>query len=141
MRHYPVIVVLEVMWGDPEDEAPNFFWINTSWNHTGIRLAQMIGDRHVYVTNACRECVASPNHRGTPDPVRLQRNLESVSFDVLLICGKVAQETYEASDYELPTGCKAYYMKHPAARNWKRREIEEVREQLENDLQHSRHTR
>jgi hypothetical protein len=57
--------------------------------------------RDLHVTNACRELCGSANHHGTPDPEWLRENLELLApFDVLLVCGKVAQATYARSGYE-----------------------------------------
>jgi hypothetical protein len=78
--------------------------------------------------------VPSASHRGTRDAVRLERNLRGVSSDLLLICGKVAQATYEETDWDPPASTKAYYMKHPASRNWTNEEIEETAAQLQKDL-------
>ena len=130
-RHVDVVAVLEVMWGEPSDEAPGFFWINDKWNASGKRLRQLVGTR-VLVTNACRECVPSASHRGTRDPDRLARNLSRIDCDLLLICGAVAQATFEESGFVVPEGTRAFYMKHPAARSWTKQEIEETSDFLTN---------
>jgi hypothetical protein len=84
-------------------------------------LYKLLGNRKFLVTNACKELVGSPNHHGVPDPQWLSRNLRRLTFDLLLVCGKVAQQTYRNCDYQ--TTAKTLFMPHPAARNWTAEQI------------------
>lgn len=118
-----IVAVLESMWDWRQmtsragyKEAPRSFRINPD-NYSGKRLYRILGrDADLHVTNACRELCGSANHHGTPDPDWLRENLELLApFDVLLVCGKVAQATYARSGCEYPHTIK---MLHPAARTW-----------------------
>src|SRR5204863_10164647 len=127
-----VVAMLETMWdwrgmtsGAGYSEAPRFFRINPD-NHSGRRLYKLIGhDAQLLVTNACRELVTGPNQHGKPDPQWLAENLaeieakrpDSATIDVLLVCGKVAQQTFRMSGYQ-PKKARIVEMPHPAARMW-----------------------
>lgn len=123
------IVVLEVMW-DWEartssfgyaEQAPEYFRINPN-NHTGSRLYDWLPGWNGLVTNACPELVSSATGRGKPSTTWLAKNLfdlyAQTQFELLLVCGKVAQDTYTKI-----RGMEAYrvvYCPHPAARGWTR---------------------
>lgn len=118
-----IVAVLESMWdwrqmtsGAGYKEAPRSFRINPH-NYSGKRLYRIVGsDADLLVTNACRELCGSANHHGTPDPDWLRENLELLApFDVLLVCGKVAQATYAKTGHEFSSTIE---MPHPAARMW-----------------------
>lgn len=117
--HARAVVVLEVMWGEPRGVAPGFFHINPK-NASGRRLYQLLGPHNFLVTNACRECVANARLKGTPDPERLATNLQRLTYDLLLVCGKVAQATFDRCGYR--PECKVLKIKHPAARDWTKEE-------------------
>jgi len=125
------IVVLEVMWdwrsrttrAGYTEQAPPWFVINPQ-NFTGSRLYDWLGyDWHGTVTNACQEVVSSADQRGTPDPGWLGANLETLIRSrkpkLLLVCGNVAQKTYQRIKPELPMdGTRLVLTPHPAARGW-----------------------
>ena len=118
-----VVAILESMWDWRQmtsdagyREAPRYFRINPE-NFSGKRLYRIVGkDAELFVTNSCRELCISASHHGTPDPNWLRENLKILApFDVLLICGKVAQKTYIESGYRFS---RKIEMPHPAARMW-----------------------
>lgn len=125
-----VVAILETMWdwrGQTSSagyaEAPRFFRINPQ-NYSGRRLYKLIGsDALLLVTNACRELVTGPNQHGTPNPEWLAENLAEIEvnhaaaapIDVLLVCGKIAQQTFKQSGYKLKNG-RVIEIPHPAAR-------------------------
>lgn len=130
-----VVAILETMWdwrgmtsGAGYQAAPRFFRINPE-NYSGRRLYKLCGpDAKLLVTNACRELVAGPKEHGKPDPLWLAENLaliesnrpDSASIDVLLVCGKVAQQTFKQCGYRLKSG-NIIEIPHPAARQvWTR---------------------
>jgi hypothetical protein len=129
-----IVAVLESMWDWRQmtsragyKEAPRSFRINPQ-NYSGKRLYRIVGDADLHVTEACRELVASANHHGTPDPLWLKENLQLLMpFDVLLVCGKVAQATYARSCFRFPN---TVLMPHPAARMWTNAMIEEMAEKV-----------
>lgn len=98
------------------EEAPRYFRINPG-NFSGKRLYRIVGvEADLFVTNACRELCCSANHHGKPDANWLRENLEILApFDLLLVCGKIAQATYAKSGYEFKNKIE---MPHPAARMW-----------------------
>lgn len=113
-------------------EAPRAFRISPD-NYSGKRLYRIVGPSvHMLVTNACRELVQSANHHGKPDPAWLKGNLEYLApFDALLVCGRVARDTYNSSGHVFPA---PIFIPHPAARTWTNAAIEaaalQVREAL-----------
>jgi hypothetical protein len=118
-----IVAILDTMWDDRQmtsragyREACRSFRINPQ-NHSGRRLYRIVGsDADLHVTNACRELGTSANHHGKPDPDWLRENLERLMpFDVLLVCGKVAQATYARTGFEF---ARVIEMPHPAARMW-----------------------
>lgn len=118
-----VVAILESMWdwrqmtsGAGYKEAPRFFRINPK-NFSGKRLYRIVGsDADLFVTNSCRELCGSASQHGKPDPRWLRENLEILApFDVLLVCGKIAQATYAQSGYKFP---RKLEIMHPAARMW-----------------------
>ena len=138
-----IVAVLESMWdwrqmtsGAGYREAPRYFRINPE-NHSGKRLYRIVGnDADLFVTNACRELCGSANHHGTPDAEWLRENLKLLEpFDVLLVCGKVAQATYARSGYEFE---RTIEIPHPAARMWTHAMInaaaERVRESFKSNV-------
>jgi len=120
-------------------EAPRFFRINPK-NYSGRRLYKLIGpDAKLLVTNACRELVTKPSQHGKPDPQWLADNLaeietrrpDSAPIHVLLVCGKVAQQTFKDSGYKLKHG-KVIEIPHPAARGpWNKEFIEKTARQIQ----------
>lgn len=114
------LVILEVMWGWSGiryKEAPRTYHINPE-NFSGKRLYRLLGDDTFVVANACPEYVATANGKGTPDPVRLRSILKEHDPDRVLVCGRVAQETF-VRDMVRP-GTVVVQMPHPAARGWTR---------------------
>lgn len=123
------VAILDVMWdwgsmtssSGYTEIAPTYYRINPN-NHTGSRLYWFLGGRgkvvdDLLVTNACKELVCSAKERGTPDKKWLRENLAELwPFDLLLVCGKVAQATYEQKSALHP--CRIIEMPHPAARTW-----------------------
>lgn len=119
-----IIAVLDSMWdwramtsGAGYREAPRHFRINPD-NFSGARLYRIAGkDTDLLVTNSCRELCGSASQHGTPDSAWLAENLRLLEpFDVLLVCGKVAQATYRDSGYA--PQARVLEMPHPAARMW-----------------------
>lgn len=145
-----VVAILETMWdwrGMTSSagyvEAPRYFRINPE-NFSGRRLYKLIGpSARLLVTNACRELVTGPKHHGKPDPVWLGENLRLLDgvggelpgggivtddkwrIDCLLVCGKVAQQTFKQCGYA-PKSARVIEIPHPAARAvWTREFIEQ----------------
>lgn len=137
--------------------APRYFRINPD-NHSGKRLYKLVGPAaRLLVTNACRELATSAKGHGAPDPEWLNQNLALLDgkdvfvgggeflrldvvdpvprgrIDVLLICGKVAQSTYHACNFE-PTRARVIETLHPAARTWSKKMIEDVAAQIQSTL-------
>jgi hypothetical protein len=124
-----VVAILEVMWGwsGTERSRTKFFRINPD-NHSGKRLIRLIGHDDFWVTNACPECVNSASDRGTPDAAWLRGNLEILKPTLVLVCGKVAQNTFEADMVDPAT--TVIHLRHPADRRWTREEIDETAARL-----------
>lgn len=122
-----VVAVLDTMWGwcGLEKERTRHFRINPN-NHSGRRLYWFLGHHDLLVTNACPELVSSAKGRGKPDRYWLRENLAELwPFDMLLVCGKVAQQTYEQRS--APHPCRIIEMPHPAARTWDRQSLDFAR--------------
>lgn len=141
-----VVAILETMWdwrgmtsSAGYREAPRFFRINPQ-NFSGRRLYKLIGaDAQLLVTNACRELASGPNHHGKPDPQWLADNLAEIevrhpkaaTIDVLLVCGKVAQKTFQQCGYK-PQAARVIEIPHPAARRvWTQQYIAQISSQIQ----------
>jgi hypothetical protein len=129
-----VVALLESMWGwrgySEAGDVIRYFRINPD-NFSGRRLYSLVGSQHsLLVTNSCRECQASANDHGKPDPVWVADNLRflaSEKMDLLLVCGKVAKATYEQCGFVFP---RVIFMDHPAARRWTGIGMEMTRAQI-----------
>lgn len=129
-----IVALLESMWGwrgySAEGDVIRYFRINPE-NHSGRRLYSLIGNGDsLLVTNSCRECQATANHHGIPDPAWVKSNLEFLAgqkMDLLLVCGKIARETYASCGFVFP---QVIYMDHPAARRWTRQMMDDIRAQI-----------
>lgn len=133
-----VCALLESMWGwggynTAGEEAPRFFRINPD-NHSGKRLYRICGDVNLIVTNSCRTVQLSASHHGTPDPAYVRENFKRAQLDgcdLFLICGKVAQATFEASFQPYNRlQFNHIYMDHPAARRWSNATIDAMKLQV-----------
>lgn len=150
-----IVALLNSMWGwrgynEPGEEAPRYFKINPD-NHSGRRLYSLVGDHSLLVTNACRTVQSHANAHGKPDGGWLRENLkflETQKMDLLLVCGRVAQETFRQVSsrtnylsFEFVEGrfkCQGMnkwvgYLSidHPAARRWSKASIEGTRQEIE----------
>lgn len=126
--HRLVVAVLQEMWDWNSktsefgyvERAPEYFIINKD-NFTGSRLYGWLGKQgehfdELLVTNACPELVTSARGRGKPDKKWLSANLLSLQpFQLLLVCGRVAQQTYHPGD---AGDARIIELPHPAARGW-----------------------
>lgn len=96
-------------------EADRYFRISPD-NFSGRRIYRICGPHLVLVTNSCRMIQRSANHHGKPDSSWVKENLQALQpFKLLLVCGRIAKETYLATGLEYP---KVIFMDHPAARRW-----------------------
>lgn len=140
-----VLAVLSVMWdwegmtsgAGYEKIAPRFFTINAD-NVSGKRLYWFLDgllqyNSELQVTNACPQLVSSPNDKGTPSVKWLEENLaqwqyrlevakEKQEETLVLVCGKVAQATYDVVN--LKPSSRTIYLPHPAARMWTRSSLD-----------------
>jgi hypothetical protein len=131
------VAILEVMWdwgaktssAGYTEQAPSYFRINPR-NLTGGRLYKWLGKQGQYfddllVTNACPELVSSAKGRGKPDHNWLQTNLDELwPFDLLLVCGNVAQHTYLKLSNR--PACRTLFVPHPAYRMWSTKNLKIV---------------
>lgn len=141
------VVVLNTMW-DWENlttsagykaVAPRWFSINPN-NKSGKLLYYILGTKGFVVTNACKELVTNPNQQGKQDPVWLANNLralyEKYQYKMILVCGKPANSCFTkcnellTTDYK-PPKMRVIKLKHPAARDWTKQEVERWRKYLE----------
>jgi hypothetical protein len=129
-----IVALLESMWGwrgySAEGDVIRYFRINPE-NFSGKRLYRICGDHSLLVTNSCRECQASANDHGKPDPQWVADNLKFLAgqqMDLLLVCGKVAKETYERSGFKFE---RVIFMDHPAARRWTNKALDDTHAEIE----------
>lgn len=139
------IAILDTMWdwkgitssAGHTRQAPRFFKINPN-NFSGRRLYSLIGrDNSLFVTDACKELVDAAHKHGTPDPKWLFDNLTilhsngTMMFDVILVCGKVAQATYNQCHFKPSSRTRVIEIPHPAARVvWTREYTKVVKDQI-----------
>jgi hypothetical protein len=119
-----VVALLESMWGRGGN-APRAFRISPA-NFSGKRLYRLVGrNTDLWVTNSCREMQTHANGHGTPDAVWVADNLRLLEpFDVLLVCGRIAQRTYDISAHK--TKARVFKIMHPAARTWTNVALDEL---------------
>lgn len=115
-----ITVVLAVQWGYPGDKPSKWFLINPR-NHSGSRLIKLIGHSRFIVTNSCKELVYKANDKGKPDVAWLHGNLKVLAPDVVLVCGSVAQSTFDRA--MVSKDCVVLKLPHPAARTWTKADI------------------
>lgn len=126
------LVVLDTMWGG-KGISPSWFPIN-QYNHSGKRLYQLTNSRfpQVWVTNCCPEVVPNAKSHGKPSVEWLKSNLNLLTTSLkrlpLLIGGQIAASTYAKVSWhhEGPV----FLLPHPAARNWTKVLIKEVKQQI-----------
>jgi hypothetical protein len=129
-----IVALMESMWGwggynTPGEEAPRFFSINPD-NHSGKRLYRLCGDHTLLVTNCCPTVQASANDHGVPDLQWVRDNLAMAGeFELLLVCGKIAQATY-AKIKEPNPRFQVMLIDHPAARRWTKASLIKVAEEI-----------
>ncbi len=151
-----VVAILETMWdwrgmtsGAGYREAPRYFRISPE-NYSGKRLYKLCGpNARLLVTNACRELVSGPEKHGKGDTLWLSENLMILDgvggtlpgggivpdsewrIDALLVCGRVAKETYRKCGY-VPKAARIFEFPHPAARMfWTSEKIAEIAGQIQ----------
>ncbi len=126
-KYASFLVVLDTMWGHTTKDAERWFPINPD-NHSGRRLYRLTGCRfpHVWVTNACPQQTNHATKHGKPSPTWLWGSLwmlDGRAKDLpLLVCGKVAQETFRLVVGHGHRG-PVIRLKHPAARTWSEHDI------------------
>ena len=103
-----LVVVLEVMWGSRGRHRA--FRINPL-NHSGARLIKLIGHDDFLVTNACPDPVPTAKGRSKPDAQWLRDNLRLLQPTAILVCGSVAQATFQPS---MAQGARVLHLPHPA---------------------------
>jgi hypothetical protein len=128
-----IVALLESMWGwrgySEAGDVVRYFRINPD-NFSGKRLYRICGDHNLLVTNSCRECQATANDHGKPDPAWVADNLrflQSEGMDLLIVCGRIAKETYEKSGFIFP---RVIFMDHPAARRWSNQTLDAMRDKV-----------
>lgn len=129
-----IVALLESMWGwrgySEKGDVIRYFRINPD-NFSGRRLYRICGDHNLLVTNSCRECQETANDHGKPDPEWVADNLKflaSEKMDLLLVCGRVAKETYQRCGFTFP---RVVFMDHPAARRWTNQALDATRARVE----------
>jgi hypothetical protein len=136
MKHY--LAILDTMWGG-DGVAPHWFTINPR-NASGRRLYRLTGatERTLIVTNACPQRTAHATKHGTPSSEWLRDSIRQIParyrHGVLLVCGKIAQQTYDEMLTEYGHGPHyglVQFIKHPAARNWTHDEIERTARRIQ----------
>lgn len=129
-----VAALLDTMWGSRKARAPRWFRINPH-NHSGRRLYKLVGKEvDLRVTNCCPMMQTSARDHGTPDAAYVAENLRRLEpFALLLVCGAVAQRTYAASGYNIGNA-HLLTLKHPAARTWTKKELEDTARQVQSLL-------
>jgi len=143
-----IVALLESMWGwrghSDAGDVIRYFRINPE-NFSGRRLYRICGDHQLLVTNSCRECQASANDHGKPDPQWVESNLQFLKnqgMDLLLVCGKVAQQTFRKTSFapyhRLVDGVMTQVrpirfieIDHPAARRWTNQALNATRDRIE----------
>ncbi len=125
------VVVLETMWGG-HGNAPGMYRINPH-NFTGRRLYWLLGHEDFWCTNVCREYMQLPTQHGTPDPAWLVHNLKRIDYDLLLVCGKVAQRCYLECGYRSLS--RVIHIPHPASRSdWTKEFLKHCQKQIQSGV-------
>ena len=147
-----IVALLDSMWGwggyyNAGEEAPRSFRINPE-NHSGSRLYRLCGNHFLLVTNCCRFVQYSAKDHGKPDAEWVRENLiflRKEKMDLLLLCGRVAQETFRQICQvpklhevgtmlitpEEPLPFTYFCIDHPAARRWSKSKMDSTAQEIE----------
>jgi hypothetical protein len=134
------LAILDTMWGTV-GRAPHWFVINPQ-NASGRRLYRLTGVPvgALWITNACPERTGHAAQHGTPSVARLRRSLALAQARwpraTLLVCGNVAQATYDALVVADGTAWRGpvMRMKHPAARTWTKAELARAQRRVQRHI-------
>lgn len=88
-----VLAILQNMWDPTRSEALNVFKINR-WNHTGKKLYNITEGHDLWCTNSSSKCAPSANVKLPPDIQFLQRAMMRRRWDLFLVCGAQAHDTF-----------------------------------------------
>lgn len=124
------VAILDTMWdwdartskAGYKETAPPYFRINGN-NHSGQRLYKLLGHTDLLVTNICKELADRASGLGKPDYHWLAVNLFAMKFELLLVCGNRAKNTFEQAVRKTQLrqhikNSRVIMMPHPAARIW-----------------------
>jgi hypothetical protein len=133
MRKIECLAVLETMWdyrvsNSKSFKAPRYFEINPL-NFSGKRLYYFIGHENLLVTNACPSVVNNASQHAVPDVEWLDKNVNGIEANLILVCGVVARNTF--LQIKRPD-TRIIIMPHPAARNWTKGAMELMRDKIQN---------
>ncbi len=139
------LAVLQNMWG-PERRAPLAFRINPR-NHSGRRLYRLTEGHNLWVTNSSSVCAPAAHIKCAPDDRFLLKALARRKWEVVLVCGKQAQEAFKRvinmdfldvdTNEDLSKIIYDYkpfivFMPHPAARSLTNKLMDRIKRHINN---------
>lgn len=130
-----MLAILQNMWDPCRSEALNVFKINRL-NHTGRKLYRITEGHDLWCTNSSSKCAPRADIKLPPDIQFLLRAMSRRQWDLYLVCGAQAKDTFHHV-LRLCPDTKArvelapvVFLPHPAARNFTNRLLEGIKRHL-----------
>lgn len=122
-----ILAVLQCAWYKDGNSRRFMRWQRDLWHsHTGRRLLEMIPEQSiVFPINASPKTGDHAHSVFPPDPFHIQRAYQFYQPDVVLACGKIAQDGCRIA------GLDYVAVPHPAWRQLSKEDTKRIREQLE----------
>lgn len=124
-----ILCVLQNAWGDrrlPITFVPN------PYNHSAKVIKKMVGSNYYEFSNTTDVVTPTSHAKPKPNYAHFKRVIERMkSFDLILVCGKQAQEVVENCQSEINAiGVPLLFIPHPASRNLTNAKINDIYNQV-----------
>ena len=125
-----ILCILQNAWGD-KDSLPVTF-VPNPFNKSAKTIKKMVGDNFFMFSNTTDVVTKTSRKKPKPNYEHFERVIKRIKyFDLVLVCGKQAEETVKKYMVEIEVqGKPVLFIPHPAARNLTNAKCEEIREQV-----------
>lgn len=125
-----ILCILQNAWGD-KDFLPVTF-VPNPFNKSAKTIKKMVGDNFFMFSNTTDVVTRTSREKPKPNYEHFERVIKRIKyFDLVLVCGKQAEETVKKYMVEIEAqGKPVLFIPHPAARNLTNEKCNEIREQV-----------